>query len=71
MPLPFSRRLVFCLLISALGRPVAAETVTPPLALTDVAAPWTLPPTDREGVMRRELSDPGLLAGTCHCRSDG
>lgn len=50
------------LLASALSLPAAA---TPPQATTEAAtqadAPWTLPLSELEAVMRRELFDPSLL----------
>lgn len=55
-------RLSGCLLLaSALALPAHAEPA--PQAATDAGAPWTLPLSELEAVLRRELFDPGLLDG--------
>lgn len=58
-PLSAAWMLACTLLLPAAA--LAAPTDAPALAPTDAAAPWTLPLSDIEALMRRELFDPGLL----------
>ncbi len=57
------------LLLATLALPVwagPAAPAAPPAASTDAAAPWTLPLSDIEAVLRRELFDPELLDGPAY-----
>lgn len=43
------------------------KTASPPaVSPTDASAPWTLPLSELEAVMRREMFDPGLLEGPAY-----
>ncbi len=58
------------LLATGLGFPSVAEPNRPvapaQVVASDAAAPWTLPLSEVEAVLRRELFDPGLLDGPAY-----
>lgn len=64
--MPLHLRLATLLLTCTLALPAGAQPPSPPPNPTDAAAPWTLPLSALEAVMRRELFDPSLLDGPAY-----